>query len=245
MKEIQPSKGSACTIVEAQKICSVLEHVKNDDTLVIFDIDNTLVHTAQDLGSDAWAYWMVEQKLRQGMQVQDAIEYIFDLFNHVHEHIDVFPVEDQSVSVVHQLKELSIPTICLTSRPGSMIDRTQEQLKKVGFVLNCPVGLNKAVTLHMNSRVEMANGIICGGINDKGDVLSSIFDKLDYQSPNTVVFIDDKSSCVESIGKACSKGGIGYTGIRYGYLDQVAAAFDAKRADEQLSALLSQHAFMR
>lgn len=245
MKKIQQSNRSGCTIIEANAIESVLEHAKSGDTLVIFDIDNTLVHTNQELGGDTWAYWFVQQKLKEGLPLNQALDYMFDLLKHVHTHIDVYPVEGRSVGIVQELKELEVPTICLTGRPAAMIDITQEQLKKVGFIFNSPDDLNKAMTLKMDYPVEMANGIICGGINDKGHVLSHIFQTLQCQVPQAVVFVDDKKSCVESIGKTCASREIDYTGLRYGYLDHLAEQFDAKKAEEQLTSLLNKHIFTR
>jgi len=239
------SQGPVCTIIEANNIESVLEHAKDGDTLVIFDIDNTLLHTNQELGSDVWANWYVHQKLREGLNPFQAVDYMLDLFNHIHAHIDIYPVEDRSVAIVQQLKDLEIPTMCLTSRPSSMIDVTQEQLIKTGFVLNCPSHLNKALSLKIDHKAEMANGIVCGGMNDKGNVLAHIFEKLNCSLPEAIVFVDDKKSCVDSIGKTCSAIGADYTGIRYGYLDKLASQFDAKKAEIQLADLLKRHAFNR
>ena len=244
MKEAQQSHGPVCTVLESNSINSVLEHANVGDTLVIFDIDNTLLHTKQELGSDAWAFWVVQQKIRQGLPPHQALEYMFDLFKHIHTHIDIYPVEDHAVTVLQQLKERSIPTICLTGRPGPLIDQTIEQLRKTGLVLNCPDTLDKAMTLKLQHKAEMSNGVICGGINDKGHVMSTVFQELGYQTPH-IVFVDDKQSCVDSIGKACSTGNIGYTGLRYGYLDHIAAKFDAQKAEEQLETFLRKHAFSR
>lgn len=235
----------SCTIIESNRIDSVLEHAQNNNTLVVLDIDNTLVHTNQELGSDAWAYWFVKKKIMEGLPLNQALDYMFDLFKHVHAHIDVYPVEEQSVDVVHKLKELEVPTICLTGRPGRMIDITQEQLKNAGFVINSPDDFNKTMTLNMGHRVEMANGIICGGLNDKGDVIAHLFKTLTCTVPDAVVLVDDKKSCIESMSKRCAESGVDYTGLRYGYMDPIVAKFDAKKAEEQLEQLLKSHAFSR
>lgn len=236
-------RGAACSILEIHSIDSVLDHIKGRDSLVIFDIDNTLVHTEQEIGSDAWAYWMVQQKLKQGMLPSQAINFMFDLFGHVHDHIEVFPVEEQTVRVLRTLKEQDIPTICLTGRPSRMIDRTREQLKNAGCELNSPEQLVKPTSFNIKQHVELSQGVICGGINDKGDVLSVLVDTLPYQLPETVVFIDDKKSCVESIGKTCTNRSAEYTGLRYGFLDDKSSKFDPKKAEEQLSELLKLYAF--
>ena len=238
-------RGAACSILEIRSIDSVLDHIQGKDSLVIFDIDNTLVHTEQEIGSDAWAYWMVQQKLKQGMLPSQAINYMFDLFCYVHDHIEVFPVEEQTVHVLHTLKERDIPTICLTGRPSRMIDRTLEQLKNAGCELNSPERFTKPISFIIKQQVELSQGVICGGIHDKGDVLSMLVDTLSYRLPETVIFIDDKKSCVESIAKTCSDRSAAYTGLRYGFLDDKSSKFDPKKAEEQLSELLKLYVFTK
>jgi hypothetical protein len=234
-----------CNIVESNTIASVLEHANKSGTMVIFDIDNTLLHTNQELGSDAWAYWFVKQKLKEGLRPQQALDYMFDLFKHIHSHIDVYPVEEQSVGIVKQLKDLDIPTICLTGRQASMIDVTKEQIKNTGFVLNCPQGLNKSITLKMSHPVEMADGIICGGMNDKGNVLEELFEKLKFPLPESIVFVDDRKACVESVSKKCSDNNIACIGLRYGYMDPITDKFDGQKAEQQLVELLKRYDFSR
>jgi hypothetical protein len=239
------SKSCQCPIVESNTIMSVLEYAKNSDTMVIFDIDNTLLHTNQDLGSDAWAYWFVKQKLKEGFRPQQALDYMFDLFRHVHSHIDVYPVEEQTVDIVKQLKSIDIQTICLTGRQAAMIDVTQDQIKKTGFTLNCPQDLNKSITLKMKYPVEIVNGIICGGMNEKGNVLEELFERLHFPLPQSIVFVDDRKSCVESVSRKCSDNNIACTGLRYGYMDEISSRFDGKKAECQLEELLKHHTFPR
>ena len=236
-------KRANCNIIESNAIEAVLEHAKSNNTLVIFDIDNTLIHTNQELGSDAWAFWFVKQKLKEGLRPSQALECMFDLFRHIHSHIDVYPVEEKTVGTVKRLRDLEIPTFCLTGRQASMIDVTQEQLNNNGFIFNCPQDLSKTMTLKMKYPVEMANGIICGGMNNKGDVLIQLFQYLNYKMPECIVFVDDRVACVESMSKNCSKNGINFTGLRYGYMDSFSAGFDGEKAKKQLEELLKLYEF--
>jgi hypothetical protein len=235
--------GVPCPIVEVYAIDSVLDHVQGKDALVIFDIDNTLVHTDQEIGGDAWAHWIVQQKLQQGMSPSQAIHYMFDLFSYVHDHIQVFPVEERTVHVLRALKERDIPTICLTGRPGRMIDRTQEQLKNIGCELNAPEQFVKPTSLALQYTVELAQGIVCCGIHDKGDVFSALVNRVSYHAPGKIVFIDDKKSCLESLATTCSCLSTDYTGLRYGFLDNKSLQFDHKKAEKQLAELLKLYAF--
>lgn len=234
---------SKSSIFDTNSIESVLENISTPETLVIFDVDNTLVTPGRELGSDAMVVWMARQEIVRGKSTNDAIQNLFALFSHIHNHIEVYPVEPQTSSVLQSLKEQSINTITLTGRPHFMIDRTDEQLKTLGYVFNVPELLGKKQTVSMSYPVGIGNGIICGGINDKGSVVDQVFQQIGYSMPQSIIFVDDKKSCVESVGHACSKCGIDYIGIRYGHLDAKISRFDESRAQQQLDEFLSTYTF--
>ena len=46
----------------------------NGSTLLILDIDNTLIHTKQMLGSVQWCSFLIEQFLQQGLSLDAAVD---------------------------------------------------------------------------------------------------------------------------------------------------------------------------
>ena len=110
-------------------------------------MDKTLAYTDQELGSEPWVFWLVKQKLSQGHMLSEALASMFDLYKLAHDHIELKPVEPETALVVDQLKQRSIPTICLTGRPSSMADRTYEQLRNLGIVVMCPQEFNQILNL--------------------------------------------------------------------------------------------------
>lgn len=242
---LSPRHGhkSKSSILDTNTIESVLENISTPETLVIFDVDNTLVTPGRELGSDAWISWMARQQVLQGKSTSDALQHLFALFSHVHNHIPVYPVEQKTPSVLQALKEQAINTITLTGRPYFMVDRTDTQLTTLGYVFNVPEVLRQKQTIAMNYPVGIGNGIICSGINDKGNAIDTVFQQIGYSMPRSIVFVDDKKSFVESVGYACSKYGIDYTGIRYGHLDEKISRFDESRAQQQLDEFLSKYTF--
>lgn len=242
---LSPRHGhqSKLSILDTTTIESVLENISTPETLVIFDVDNTLVTPGRELGSDAWISWMARQQMEQGKNATDAIKNLFALFSHVHDHIDVYPVEQKTSSVLQALKGQAINTITLTGRPHFMVDRTNTQLNMLGYEFNIPEVLGRKQTIAMSYPVGIGNGIICSGINDKGCTVDQVFQHIGYTMPRSIIFVDDKKSCIESVGQTCSKYGIDYIGIRYGHLDAKISRFSESQAQQQLDEFLSKYTF--
>lgn len=243
MKRIRCVKNFSNTIIETNMIKTVLDHARSQNCLVVFDVDKTLAQTDQELGSEQWAFWLVKQKLTQGYMLSEAIASMLELYRHVHEHIELKPVENETVSVVNQLKERSIPVICLTGRPCNMADRTYKQLQHLGLSFECPQEFNQQLSLGMSESAEIYKGVVCVGMADKGTTFLHIMKKINYQKPEKLIFIDDKKDCVDSLSLACKRKDIPFLGLRYGYLDEQDMKFDPEQARLQLEKLLSKFSF--
>lgn len=226
------------TVIETNSIKTVLEYVDQQESMVVFDIDKTLAYTGQELGSEQWAFWLVKQKLSQGYALSEAIVAAVELYQQVHQHIELMPVEQETIAVVNRLKELSVPTLCLTGRPAAMADRTYRQLANLGLLFSYPQDCDQIVSLEDSGAAVFYKGIICVGMADKGSLFFQALQKLNFGSPKSIIFIDDKKECVDSLSLACKRNDIPFTGLRYGYLDQYERSFDALKAQEQLNRLL-------
>lgn len=227
------------TIIETNSIKTILEYAKNSESLVIFDVDKTLGYTGQELGSEQWAYWLVKQKLMQGEGLAQAIKSMLELYKFVHEHIELRPVEPDTVLVVNQLKERSIPAICMTGRPGNMADCTYQQITNLGISFLCPQEFDQILRVGITESAKLYKGFLCIGLAEKGTMFLQALDSVDYPNPSLVIFVDDKKESVDSVSLACKRKNIPFLGFRYGYLDNKEGPFDGQRAQEQLNQLLA------
>ena len=132
-KQQHSTKSYKSCIIESCSIADVLDYVDNQRTVVVFDLDNTLVHPGKDLGSDQWFSYLFKEKLATGSTVQAALEEILPLYYEVHDHILLCPVEPESPSTVSTLQKNGVITVALTSRSLPLVKRTQEQLRDAGF----------------------------------------------------------------------------------------------------------------
>lgn len=228
-------------ILESSAIKDVLDYACNKETIVVFDLDNTLVHPNQSVGSDQWFSYMFKQKLASGLSVKDVLEEILPLYYEVQDRIALYPVEHESPTVLSTLQKKGIKTIALTSRSQPFITRTQEQIRGAGFYFEKTNEFNYELTITMEKNAFLSHGIIFCGNNNKGQTLLKVFEACNCK-PQTVIFVDDKLNYVIEVEKECLLNNIQFVGIRYGKLDALVAQFDPVVAEQELESLLGKQA---
>lgn len=224
-------------IIESKSIKDVLDYVKDQRTLVVFDLDNTLFYPKQDLGGDAWFSHLVKQKTSGGMSYEDAITAVLPVFFDVQNRLSLYPVEDETPFVLATLLEQKIVSLGLTSRSLPLMQRTHAQLKEAGLQLTYTPIFDRDVSFDFNRPARLNHGIMfCNNVN-KGTVLVHVLHECDFK-PTTVIFVDDRLNHLLEVQKECLENKMHFVGIRYGRLDEFVAQFDPARAEEQFAALL-------
>ena len=231
-------------IVETNKIEDIYTYLKPDDynakTLIIFDIDNTLLKTKSHLGSDQWFYATVHYHENKGMSHQDAINATLPHLLQIMFHSWMLPVEPATVKIVNNLQKRGTTVIALTARSLDLTYRTIEQLDHVGIHFigkgpaKCPIKYGSA------QPALYINGIIFCGNYDKGEVLAYWLTQINYH-PRKVIFIDDKMKNIKSVEEALHKRGYPFVGIRYGYLDDFIKTINQEVIEKELNEFIKQY----
>lgn len=231
-------------IVDAPSIEDVTKYIKpderNESTLVIFDIDNTLLYPKTLIGSEQWFYSVVKKYEDEGMTTQQAINKLLPQSFELMEYIPMVPIEPGTVPVITNLQKDGIITIALTARSLDLTYRTIDQLASVGIHFNgkgpqeCPIvyGDGKPA-LYMH-------GVLFCGNHTKEKVLLNWLNQIHYQ-PKKIIFIDDKMKNVTAVGKALPKHQYNYVGIRYAYLDEHKEKVPQEVIDRELREFAQQY----
>lgn len=228
-------------IIEHDCIAEVAKHLEQGKKmLVIFDIDNTIAEPCSDLGSDQWFNHIITVYQKRGFSDKDAFKTAVKLYHHLHTFLDMQPVEAETPSFITSLQKQKIPVLALTAR--SFIERTFEQLETIAIDFSHTAVSDGVFDLSQQNPAFYQNGIIFSGNNDKGCVLCAFFDRTGYQ-PDKIIFVDDKESNIASVERAVEKRGIQFIGIRYSRLDNKVKALNITRAQEELTAFLTEHPF--
>jgi hypothetical protein len=128
---------TAWTMNQVSAIVSALsEEYGAENTLVVFDIDNTLLMVNQDLGSDAWYRWqsgLAKTEPGSALLVAEDTGGILDVQRLLFELSDMKPPENETPDLVAQLKERGHPIMALTSRNPNFRSATLRELADFGY----------------------------------------------------------------------------------------------------------------
>lgn len=218
-------------IIESDKIESVLDYI-SPETLVIFDIDNTLAHPIGELSSDEWFCYLVNQKMNEGYDYITAVYYALPITYYAQFNVDLQPTEGLIPYLLSELIIHKIPTMALTTRSLFVAERTLKQLEDISLYFLIPHISQHDLVLSMTHPCFYTRSILFSGNNDKGQALFYFFELMNYY-PEKIVFIDDKMKYLLSVQQAAKSHNIPFIGIRYSGCDERVKNFDPEKAQAQ------------
>lgn len=209
-------------IVEISHLDEMTSHI-TPQTLIVFDIDNTIYHSKQYLGSDEWFGHRCQQHgLDQALSEWMAVQNI----------TDVVPVEEHVATYIADLQQKGYTVMGLTTRGLGMALCTTRQLGSLGVHLGKSAPSQDEHFFTNGLGILYRQGILFTSGTHKGICFKKLMELIDYQ-PKRVVFINDKASHLKPVEEVCLQQGIDFTGLRYGYIDATVEAFRPEIADLQ------------
>jgi len=226
-------------IIESYSIQDFLNY-SDQETLAIFDIDNTLteLQSSLEIGGHHWFNYLVQEKENAGLSHIDATESILPIHLAIHLQSLLKPVEKYTPSLIHELQQKKIKTIALTARPLILVDRTVEQLLHIDIDFSITPLYRDILMFNAEYPACHKNGIVFTGYNSKGQTLIAFLDLINY-NPKKIVFIDDKLEYIKSVEKAVEERNIEFIGIHYKRLEEKEKNFDPAKAQQELSYFLA------
>lgn len=215
-------------ILELQHMRDMEKFVKGKKTLVVFDLDNTVIEPKGDNtpGSDQWFTARVQREFKKSKNIVDAIDVVLPAYYKAHETLEVKPVESDTCQIIEKLQNKKIPVMALTARRGPMEPITFRQLKSIDLDFKSTALTKKKQEItDCCFSAEFKNGILFGGNNDKGKLLLSYLEKVKNFKPSRIVMIDDKGKYLDMAESALKGTGIDFIGLRYGFLDEKVKSF--------------------
>lgn len=230
---------SFALIVEHTSFDAIFNYIDENDidtsTIVLLDIDNTLLYPPSHMGSDQWVSYQQTQNIQAGLDPHYALHAVLPLYFHLQHFMELQLVEDTIPFIIKKLQERGILVIGLTARSLSITQCTIDQLARNNIFLMCPFWpeiFENPLPLHY----RYANGIIfCKG-NNKGTVLQNFFRHVEY-APSKVIFVDDKEYNLHAVSRVLPDS-CQYIGIRYAHLDTYVESFDPVMVQLELEEFL-------
>ncbi len=217
--------------------CATIEEVLVEaqlETLVILDIDNTLLRPCQMLGSDEWFQYYLKYQTSLLGNEQAALLRTLDLLRAIYATTNVMPMEKQTATVVHELQKKGTIMMGLTNRGPDAANMTFRHLGLIDIGLGETSPCKASFTLWRLPGTLYQRGILFTDGKNKREALSAFFQQLSW-TPKRIVYINDHRKYLEEVS-AFEKEGVSFIGLRYSVADIYLKNFDPKASDAQLEA---------
>lgn len=212
-------------IRETDSLADIVD-MGDQNTLVIFDLDDTLIR-GFGAATDEWFRTHVKELVDTGKPTSEAIDMVLPAYTAAQCTTRVQFVENSAPEILTKLRTRKIRTIALTSRGRKeLFAATFRQFSDLGitFIQEDPAW-QRIVTLEpLRGETRYQDGVIfCDG-NNKGTTLEVFFERLGYR-PAHIIFIDDSLSNLQAVEKLAEKlhirfNGLHYVRVQHGLLDQ-------------------------
>lgn len=202
-------------------------------TLLIVDIDDTLLVPEQTIGSDVWFMHRWKDHQAAGLSHDDAKERALAEWEAVRHLTKMRLVEEGSGKVIADLQDKELPIMGLTSQGMALATRTVMHLKSVGIDLSitAPAG-EDVLVISSHHSVLYRKGILFTSGSPKGAALTKFFEQIGCH-PQRIVFIDDREANLKDVEAAAEAMGIEFIGLRYSHEDKRIASFSKEVGDIQ------------
>lgn len=219
-------------IIEAKNMRELLSYLE-PGTLIIFDIDNTLIEPTQELGNDQWFHYRLKSQTDNGMKPETALKHVVAEWHAIQAVTEVKFVEPETEVIIDDLQKKCWTIIGLTTRALGISDTTIEQLASLDINLSVTAPYKEDVFFYNGLPVLYRKGILFTGGSNKGKALEKFLHAIRY-SPKNIVFINDKEAQLTEVDEIWKKKkGTFFTGLRYGYLDEKVKLFQPEVAEIQ------------
>lgn len=223
-------------IRECSSIREVLDEAASD-TLLIFDIDNTLYRTKQMLGSDEWFYEYYSLQQKKLKDKDEALASALDLWHAIQAVTQVQPMEPITAETVRQLQDQGYTVMALTTRSGHIAYTTQQQLHSIGIDMRKSAPTSTAFCLLSMPQVQFKKGVLFTSGQHKGRAFKQFLSQTSIR-PKKIVFMDDKLSNIREMATV-SEEGIEFLGLRFSGNDRNTQNYNPLIAEMQLKYFLN------
>lgn len=211
-----------------------IETYVDKDTLLLLDIDDTLLSPCQMLGGDQWFRHRLEKHLEEHMNFTKALELAVAEWVAVRHMTQMELVEEGINTSLKRLQKRGFFVMGLTAQGCALSHRTVEHLRHHDIDLSIASPLTTPYYYEdQDQGILFRKGILFTSGTPKGRALIHLLEHFSWQ-PKKIVFVDDRESNLVDVEQAALDKTIDFIGLRYGYADGRKEQFDPSLADIQL-----------
>lgn len=218
-------------ILETAHFSELPQYVQGQ-TLVVLDVDETLLIPTQTLGGDAWFCYRVKQHEKGGLLPKEAFERALADWQAVRHMTKIKMVEEGTDKIIQNLQKQGVVVMGLTTQGLALANRTIQHLRSIGIDLGLTPPSHEEHYFINKLGVLFRQGLLFTAGTPKGPALLTLLDRSNFK-PARIVFINDKEAHLKDVESAVLARNIDFIGLRYSYCDEVTAGFDSTIADIQ------------
>jgi hypothetical protein len=214
----KPGTASSSDLVTTRDLVDVLKVLSepyNGRTLLVLDIDDTLLTSPTFFGSDAWYEW---QKTLSP-QSPGYVPCRFDVIAMNYEAGTQVPTQPDAVAAINAV---TLDKIMITARSPMYRGGTIRELKRAGYELPAPLqpGLAGAIYNYQaepnqpSVTLSYHEGVLMVAGQNKGPALLDLLQHLQI-AYDRVVMVDDGEKNINEMRDAMTAAGIEYRGVHY------------------------------
>jgi hypothetical protein len=214
----------------------------NANTLVLFDVDDTLISAYDVMARDFdWplSFWVRALFWHPSLITTPGWEHFCGI---MFQQSKRFIIEPELPQIINDLKDRGCMVIGLTSMESGVLgvipnmpEWRFEMLKDFGIQMSrsFPDASFRTLPQYRNNYPMLYKGILCCNQQNKGDVLGAFLDYFKL-SPQNIVFFDDYPRYVRSVAEQCAKRKITLYGFEYTRKKKLSGVWGTGRALLQL-----------
>ena len=231
--------------IDSDEITSILNELDNN-TLVIFDIDYTLLRSKTSLGTPEWFSHLMYREMAKGKTNEEGYHKWYPIWMKSQQFNEIELMDRKIPKLLEFIKKKKGSYIGLTHRNPVAAEMTEQQFSKLGikFEKSFPYKVQYASALKIPALYQ--NGVLyCHDFNEKGVVFLEWFYAIQKQLGKChfkkIVFIDDAGRNVASMAFAVKALGLQYIGVRYSAADKIKPPLNRKLVEQQAKILRAEY----
>jgi FMN phosphatase YigB (HAD superfamily) len=185
-------------IIESKNIIDVLKYVNKvaDDTLVVFDIDDTLIQSIEYIGTSLLTHQIAKKLAKNGMNFEKALDVGLNVWENLIDMLSFEKIEEDVITLFENLKVKNTKIMGLTARPPSVSAETHKHLISLGISFENNKPYNKKIIF--DDKTHFIDGILYIGLKNKGEKLLLFLETIKYK-PKQIIFVDDSYNNVVNV----------------------------------------------
>lgn len=174
-----------------------------DKVLIVMDIDNTILTSTTDIGSDVWYQWQ-RGKLDIKPSPSQTVGCLFeDSIGLLYELVPMTLTEPQLDKTISNWQKSGHTVMALTSRAPKYRAATERELIRNQVDLSAsaltPVGQNTFMFREVKGReLSYMQGVMMTSGMNKGEMLQHILNKANREFP-AIIFVDDSQKNIDDM----------------------------------------------